>query len=95
MLMFPKQRLIAFIHAFTIASAPFSSIIGLVLFGMLTAPPPSQQKPPETLAELLPAARMKSDQGKFEEALVLYDKAMAQSSSTSVAMIDIHWGKGG
>lgn len=91
--MFPKQRLIAFIHAFTIASAPFSSIIGLVLFGMLTAPP--KPKPPETVQELLPAAERKSFKGEFAEALVLYDKAKAQLPRTSVAMIDIHWGKGG
>jgi hypothetical protein len=90
--MFPKQRLIAFIHAFTIASAPFSSIIGLVLFGMLTASP--KPKPPETLQELLPAAERKSFKGEFAEALVLYDKAKAQLPRTSVVMIDIHWGKG-
>ncbi|ACK72254.1 hypothetical protein PCC7424_3875 [Gloeothece citriformis PCC 7424] len=37
--MFPKQNIVAFIHALQLASMPFSATIGLVIFGMLTAPP--------------------------------------------------------
>jgi hypothetical protein len=82
----------AAIQTLTILSAPFSTIIGLVVFGMLTAPP--KPKPPETVQELLPAAQRKSFKGEFAEALLLYDKAKAQLPRTSVAMIGIHWGKG-
>jgi tetratricopeptide (TPR) repeat protein len=90
---FPKQSWIAFFHALMVASAPFSTVIGLVLFGMLTAPP-VKQKPPETLAELLPAAETKLTFGKYEEAIALYDKTIAQSPKTSIVLVSAYWGRG-
>jgi hypothetical protein len=86
--MFPKQSLVALFHALQVASMPFATVIGLVLFGMLTAPP-SQQKPPETISEMLSAA----ENSKYEEALVPYNKIIAKSSYSPV-LISAYWGRG-
>jgi hypothetical protein len=86
--MFPKQSWVAVFHALQVASMPFATVIGLVLFGMLTAPP-SQQKPPETVSEMLSAA----ENSKYEEALLLYNKIIAKSSYSPV-LISAYWGRG-
>jgi hypothetical protein len=86
--MFPKQSWVALFHALQVASMPFATVIGLVLFGMLTAPP-SQQKTPKTVSEMLSVA----ENSKYEEALVLYNKIIAKSSYSPV-LISAYWGRG-
>ena len=90
--MFPRQNLAALIHALTVAAMPFSTVIGPVLFGMLTAPP-SQQKPPETVSEMFSAAERKALRGKYEEALELYNQIITQSPE-SWALASAYWGRG-
>lgn len=90
--MFSRQNWIAVVHALSIASMPFSTVIGLVLFGMLTAPP-SHQKPPETLPEMLSLAESKTRQGKFDEAVTLYDRVIAKSPE-SLILANAYWGRG-
>jgi tetratricopeptide (TPR) repeat protein len=91
-LVFPKQSWVAFFHAVKIASMPFSTVVGLVLFGMLTAPP-AHQKPPETLSEMLSAAESNIFLGKYEEALGYYDKIIAQSPE-GLVLASAYWGRG-
>ena len=86
--MFPKQSWVALFHALQVASMPFATVIGLVLFGMLTAPA-SQQKPPETVSEMLSVA----ENSKYEEALLLYNKIIAKSPESFV-LISAYWGRG-
>jgi tetratricopeptide (TPR) repeat protein len=90
--MFPRQNLAALIHALTVAAMPFSTVIGLVLFGMLTAPP-SQQKAPETVSEMFSAAESKALRGKYEEALDLYNQIITKSPK-SWALASAYWGRG-
>jgi tetratricopeptide (TPR) repeat protein len=90
--MFPRQNLAALIHALTVAAMPFSTVIGLVLFGMLTAPP-SQQKSPETVSEMFSAAETKALQGKYEEALDLYNQIITKSPKSG-ALASAYWGRG-
>lgn len=90
--MFTQQKLAAFVHALTVAAMPFSTVIGLVLFGMLTAPP-SQQKSPETVSEMFSAAESKALRGKYEEALDLYNQIITQSPK-SWALASAYWGRG-
>jgi tetratricopeptide (TPR) repeat protein len=91
-LVFPKQSWVAFFHAVKIASMPFSTVIGLVLFGMLTAPP-AHQKSPETLSEMLSVAESKVFLGEYEEALGYYDKIIAQSPE-GLVLASAYWGRG-
>ena len=90
--MFPKQSWVALLHALQISSMPFATVIGLVLFGMLTAPP-SQQKPPETVSEMFSAAESKTLRGKYEQALALYDQIIAKSPE-SLVLASAYWGRG-
>ena len=90
--MFPKQSWVALLHALQISSMPFSTVIGLVLFGMLTAPP-SQQKPPETVSEMFSAAESKTLRGKYEQALALYNQIIAKSPE-SLVLASAYWGRG-
>jgi tetratricopeptide (TPR) repeat protein len=90
--MFPRQNLAALIHALTVAAMPFSTVIGLVLFGMLTAPP-SQQKSPETVSEIFSAAETKALQGKYKEALDLYNQIITKSPK-SWALASAYWERG-
>ena len=90
--MFSKQSWVAVFHALQVASMPFSTVIGLVIFGMLTAPP-SYQKPPETISELLSAAERKALSGKYEESQGLYNQIIAQSPGKSI-LASVYWGKG-
>lgn len=91
-LVFPKQSWVAFFHAVKVASMPFSTVIGLVLFGMLTAPP-AHRKSPETLPEILSAAESKVFLGEYEEALGYYDKIIAQSPE-GLVLVSAYWGRG-
>ena len=90
--MFPKQSLVALFHALQVASMPFATVIGLVLFGMLTAPP-SRQKPPETISEMLSEAENNALHGNNEEALALYNQIIAKSPESFV-LISAYWGRG-
>ncbi len=76
--MHTKQSWVSVFHALQIASMPFSTVIGLVIFGMLTAPP-SYQKPPETISELFSAAEGRALAGKQEESRGFYNRIIAQS----------------
>ena len=90
--MFPKQSSIALFHALSLSSMPVATVVGLVLFGMLTAPPP-QQKPPETVSEVLSLAQNKARRGKFDEALALYDRAISNLPQSGV-LANSYWGRG-
>jgi hypothetical protein len=90
--MFSKPSWVASFHALQIASMPLATVIGLVLLGMLTAPP-SQQKPPKTVSEMLSAAERQSLLGKYEEALVLYNQIIAKTSEPLV-LVSAYWGRG-
>lgn len=90
--MYTKQSWVAIFQALKMASMPFSTVIGLVIFGMLTAPP-SYQKPPETISELLSAAERKALSGKYEESQDFYNQIIAQSPGKSI-LASAYWGRG-
>ncbi len=90
--MFPKQNIVALVHALQLASMPFSATIGLVIFGMLTAPP-NQPKISKTVSEMLPAAESKVMHGKYDEALALYNKIIIKSPEPLIK-ISAYWGRG-
>ena len=90
--MYTKQSWVSVFHALQMASMPFSTVIGLVIFGMLTAPP-SYQKPPETISELFSAAEGRALAGKQEESRGFYNRIIAQSPGTW-ALASAYWGRG-
>jgi tetratricopeptide (TPR) repeat protein len=89
--MFPKQHWFAFANTIIFSSAPFATIVGLVLFGMLTAPPP--KKEPTTPQELVREAETKTILGKYEDAIALYNRAM-EKIPASVELANAYWGRG-
>jgi tetratricopeptide (TPR) repeat protein len=89
--MFPKQHWFAFANTIIFSSAPFATVVGLVIFGMLTAPPP--KKEPTTPQELVQEAETKTRQGKYEEAIALYNRAM-EGMPASVELANAYWGRG-
>ncbi len=90
--MYTKQSWVAVFQSLQMASMPFSTVIWLVIFGMLTAPP-SYQKTPETISELLSAAERKALSGKYKESLGFYNQIIAQSPRKSI-LASAYWGRG-
>lgn len=89
--MFPKQHWFALANTIIFSSAPIATVVGLVIFGMLTAPP--LKKEPTTPQELVQEAESKTRQGKYEEGIALYNRAM-KGMPASVELANAYWGRG-
>ncbi|ACK72260.1 hypothetical protein PCC7424_3881 [Gloeothece citriformis PCC 7424] len=57
------------------------------------AAPPSEQKIPETVSEMLPAAESKAIFGEYDEAISLYDKIITLSPEPLI-LASAYWGRG-
>ncbi|MEG3437870.1 hypothetical protein V0288_12150 [Pannus brasiliensis CCIBt3594] len=90
--MFPRSNFLFFLNALMMSTRPFAMIIGLVLFGMLTAPP-GHRKQPETVAEILTAAEGELSSSDYDGAIELYDRLIAKTSDPFL-LSSAYWGRG-